>query len=246
MPQIEAADLIEIHEILTDWFAASEDPVSPPGVKNIELLQSAAARPYQTVGGKDAYPDLFTKAGALFHSIINNHAFHNGNKRVALTAAQVLLSQENYWIDHSSDEEMFEFTRKSAAHELTSRREDELSFISEWFSANSRRIIKGEHPMKFGELKQALSRFGFVLGDPQGEFAEITKDGVQVERIKQQGIRGFRPYHTDYISGLRKRLRLTPEDGIDSGMFYGHKGVSDAASTFIELRIEVMRRLAKT
>src|SRR4051812_12931404 len=104
-------DLIEIHEILVDWFAASEDPVAPPGVRDHDLLSSAAARPFQTLGKADAYPTIFNKAAALFHSLVNNHPFHNGNKRVALISAQVVLADENYWLDHSSDQEMFEFTR---------------------------------------------------------------------------------------------------------------------------------------
>ncbi len=215
-------------------------------MRDHDLLASAAARPFQTLGSADAYPTIFDKAAALFHSLVNNHAFHNGNKRVGLIAAQVLLAHENLWLDHSSDEEMFEFTRQAASHELTATRADELRYISEWFDANSRRIVKGEHPMKFGELKEALKRFGFELGAPEGDLIDIFKDGYKVSRIIKQGIQGFRPYHTDYIAGLRKRLSLTPDQGVDSAQFYGHKGVSNTASQFIELRIEVIRRLAKT
>lgn len=243
---ISADDVVEIHEVLVDWFAASEDPISPPGVRDYGLISSAAARPFQTLNAADAYPRIFDKAAALFHSLINNHAFHNGNKRIALVAAQVMLAEENYWLDHSSDEEMFEFTRQAAAHELVPNRADEIAYIAEWFEQNSRKVVKGEHPLKFGELRDALRRFGFELGSPDGQFVDIYKDGQRVERIIKQGMQGFRPYHTDYIAGLRKRLKLTPENGIDSGRFYDHKGVSNIASQFIELRSTVMRRLAKT
>jgi death-on-curing protein len=41
-------------------------------------------RPQTTVGGADAYPDVHSKAAALFHSLIRNHAFIDGNKRTAL------------------------------------------------------------------------------------------------------------------------------------------------------------------
>jgi death-on-curing protein len=244
---ITVNDLIEIHEILVDWFESSEDPISPAGIKNKDLLESAAGRPGQTIDGKDAYKSSFEKAAALFHSLVNNHAFHNGNKRIALTAAQASLAQDSQWLDHSSDQEMFEFTRKAAAHELTADRADEMSYIAEWLEANSRKVIKGEHPLKYGELKQILARFGYSIDSPDGEFLGIYKDGERIERIIKQGIKGFRPYHTDYISGLRKRLGLTVENGIDSAVFYGHKGAArDNAALFIELRIEVMRQLAKT
>jgi death-on-curing protein len=70
---LTSANLIEIHEVLADWFAGSEDPIAPPGIRDASLLASAAARPSQTVDKKDAYPTVYDKAGALFHSIINNH-----------------------------------------------------------------------------------------------------------------------------------------------------------------------------
>lgn len=238
-------EVIEIHGILTDWFEASEDPILPPGVKSIELLESAIGRPTQTVDGKDAYPSAFEKAAALFHSLANNHAFHNGNKRIALVSTQAFLAQGSQWLDYSSDEEMFEFTRKTAAHELTDDRTDEFPYIVEWLKANCRKAIKGEHPLKYGELKDRLAEFGFTIDPPDRELLWVYKGGERVERINKQGINGFRPYHTDYIAGLRKRLDLTPEHGVDSAKFYGHKGVANNASLFIELRIEVMRRLAK-
>jgi death-on-curing protein len=44
------------------------------------------ARPQTTVGGNDAYPDLWTKAAALLQSIVNNHALIDGNKRLGWLA----------------------------------------------------------------------------------------------------------------------------------------------------------------
>jgi death on curing protein len=140
---------------------------------------------------------------------------------------------------------MFEFTRQAAAHELTENRTDELKLIKEWFDVNSRKTVRGEHPMKFGALRESLRKFGFETDDPHGMFVNIYKNGTIIETIIKQGIQGFRPYHTDYISGLRKRLGLTPENGVDSAKFYGGKGVKYIASQVIDLRIEVMHRLAK-
>jgi len=243
---LSADEIIEIHETLVDWFASSEDPISPAGVRDRALLESAVARPFQSAGGVEGYKSIFQKAAALFHSLVNNHAFYNGNKRVALVSAQVLLDQESYWLDYSSDEEMYDFTRKAAAHELTVRRDEELPYITEWFDSNSRKAVKGEHPLKYHDLKAILKKFGFEIDPPDGDLLDVRKKGIVYARVSKQGIKGFRPYHTDYISGLRKRLGLTPENGIDSAQFYGHKGLSNTASQFIELRIEVIRRLAKT
>jgi death-on-curing protein len=243
---ISASDIEEMHDTLSDWFAGGEDPVAPPGVKSQELLESAAGRPDQTIGGKDAYPTVFDKAAAIMHSLINNHAFHNGNKRVALVAAQVSLAKENRWLEKVSDDDMYEFARKAAAHEICEDRKDEIAEISAWLEVSSRKASKEEFPLKFGDLKAALQKFGYDLGSPDHEFVDVIKDGHVVERIKKEGIKGFRPYHTHYIAELRKRLGLTRENGIDSVIFYGAPTTANTASEFIELRWTVMSRLAKT
>ena len=56
-------------------------------VRDYGLLEAALARPQATAFGKDAYPDLDTKAAALMHSIARNHALVDGNKRLTLAAA---------------------------------------------------------------------------------------------------------------------------------------------------------------
>jgi death on curing protein len=55
-------------------------------IRDIGLLESAAARPQATAFGSDAYPDLDDKAAALLHSLARNHALVDGNKRLALGA----------------------------------------------------------------------------------------------------------------------------------------------------------------
>ena len=58
-----------------------------PTPRDAGLVESAVARPQTTVFGDDAYPDLHTKAAALLHSLARNHAFVDGNKRIAWLAA---------------------------------------------------------------------------------------------------------------------------------------------------------------
>jgi len=55
-----------------------------PEVRDVGLLEAAAARPSATAFGHDAYPDLEAKAAALLHSLARNHALLDGNKRLAL------------------------------------------------------------------------------------------------------------------------------------------------------------------
>ena len=67
-------------------------------LRDRELLESAVARPQASAFGSDAYPDLASKAVALLHSLIMNHAFVDGNKRTAVLATLVFLDLNGYVI----------------------------------------------------------------------------------------------------------------------------------------------------
>jgi death-on-curing protein len=68
--------------------------IGEPVPRDIGLVESAVARPRTTVFGNDAYPDLDTKVAALLHSLARNHAFVDGNKRIAWLAAGAM-----YWVN---------------------------------------------------------------------------------------------------------------------------------------------------
>lgn len=60
-------------------------------IRDVGLLDSAAARPRSSAFGEDAYATLELKAAALLHSIARNHALVDGNKRLAWLATVVFL-----------------------------------------------------------------------------------------------------------------------------------------------------------
>jgi death-on-curing protein len=64
---------------------------TPPHVRDMGLLSSAAARPATVAFGVEAYEDIWTKAGALLQSVALNQALIDGNKRLAWVAARVFL-----------------------------------------------------------------------------------------------------------------------------------------------------------
>ena len=227
-----------IHEYLVRFFAESDDPISPPGIKNMETLKSAIARPFMSVGGEDAYKGIFPKAAALFHSIINNHSFHNGNKRAALLTTIVFLSENGWWISRPNDEELFEFTRMAAAHELCEKREDELNHITDWLRRNCRRRTVHNHGLKLHQLRQILSGFGFSMDENNKNRLEIKdSNGNYITDVIKKGKSRKEDYDVPYISKLRKKLKLTEEYGIDSYCFYG--GFSE--DSIISLCMHVMK-----
>ena len=241
------AEIKYIHEFLVIYFHDKEDPVSPPGIKNEGILESSVQRPFMSVGGQDAYQGVFNKGAALFHSLINNHCFHNGNKRAALLSTLSYLGENGYWVTIPTDDEMFEFTRKAAAHELCESREDELATISAWFKTNSRRRQNGENMLKIHELREILAGFGYQFGNDSnnGRYIELVKDGKVATKILKKGAKGKEDYDKQYIQRLRKTLKLTSPYGVDSFAFYGERGFSQTLGKFMLMRHKVMRELAK-
>jgi death-on-curing protein len=71
------------------------------GVRDQGLLESAVYRPQASFGGEDLYPDLFSKAAALGHSIIKNHPFVDGNKRTGFEAMRLILRLNGYDVQAS-------------------------------------------------------------------------------------------------------------------------------------------------
>ena len=61
-------------------------------VRDIGLLESALHRPQASAFGVDAYPTLAQKAAAMMHSIAQNQALVDGNKRLALLAGVTFLA----------------------------------------------------------------------------------------------------------------------------------------------------------
>lgn len=72
-------------------------------VRDVGLLDSAAARPRASAFGEDAYPSLAMKAAALLHSLSRNHALVNGNKRLAWLATVVFVDINGHAPDVTED-----------------------------------------------------------------------------------------------------------------------------------------------
>lgn len=78
------------------------------GIRDLGLIQSALARPQASFGGEDLYPTILDKAAALFHSLIFNHAFVDGNKRTTMTTTARFLYINGYELE-AEDKEFVDF-----------------------------------------------------------------------------------------------------------------------------------------
>ena len=74
------------------------------GVRDLGSLQSAVAQPRMTFGSADLYPTIEEKAAALGFSLICNHPFVDGNKRVGHAAMETFLVLNGCEIAATADE----------------------------------------------------------------------------------------------------------------------------------------------
>ena len=109
MRYLTAVELVAIADMLRSF-----TPIGP--LAHLELLESALAQPQQTFDRKDLYKTPAEKAAALLYSICMNHAFVDGNKRVAWAATQTFLRLNGWTID-APESERINFVLSVAAGE---------------------------------------------------------------------------------------------------------------------------------
>lgn len=100
---LSSSQIIVLHEKALGLFGGT------PGVRDLGLLEAALVRPQATFEGFEVYPRLETKAAALFHSLLKNRPFLDGNKRVA-AAALVTFLELNGWHTNAKAGELFALT----------------------------------------------------------------------------------------------------------------------------------------
>ena len=91
--------ILQIHERIIARTGGSE------GWRDEGALESALAQPMMTFGGRDLYPTFIEKAAALGFSLISNHPFVDGNKRIGHAAMALFLDLNGYEIDASDNEQ---------------------------------------------------------------------------------------------------------------------------------------------
>ena len=98
MIKLTKEQVISIHSSLIEATGGTD------GVRDIGLLESALEAPFQTFGGKDLYPTLIQKAARLGHSLISNHPFVDGNKRIGIHTMLVFLAANGVEIECTQKE----------------------------------------------------------------------------------------------------------------------------------------------
>lgn len=111
MRYLKLSEIINIYEGITNQSGGLK------GLRDENGLKSAIMNPLMKFGGKDLYPELFSKAAILCYSLINNHPFLDGNKRIGHAAMEIFLILNGYEINASVDDQE-QIILKVAAGEL--------------------------------------------------------------------------------------------------------------------------------
>ena len=99
MRYLSIVEILDLHERLL----ASSGGAG--GIRDLGRLKSCVAQPYASFGDRDLYPDIVTKAGALCYSLVMNHPFIDGNKRIGHAAMETFLILNGYEVDARIDEQ---------------------------------------------------------------------------------------------------------------------------------------------
>ena len=99
MRYLSLAEILFLHKELISTSGGSG------GVRDLGALESAINQPRITFDQKELCPDLVSKAAALCFSIIKNHPFIDGNKRVGHAAMEVFLFFNGHEIKAGVDEQ---------------------------------------------------------------------------------------------------------------------------------------------
>jgi len=113
-------------DILELYRRIMEETGGVTGVRDLNGLQSALAQPRMTFEGNDLYPSVAAKAAALGFSLIMNHPFLDGNKRVGHAAMELFLLMNGQEIAAAVDEQQ-ETILRVAKGEM--RREQFLNWL---------------------------------------------------------------------------------------------------------------------
>ncbi|MFN4868034.1 MAG: type II toxin-antitoxin system death-on-curing family toxin [Cyanobium sp.] len=94
---LHLGEVLELHRQLIITSGGS------PGLRDLGLLEAAMSQPRQTFAGEDLYPTLIDKAACLGFSLVTNHPFVDGNKRIGHAATEVMLMLNGHELRASVD-----------------------------------------------------------------------------------------------------------------------------------------------
>lgn len=98
MKMLEMNDIILFHKKLIEKTGGSD------GIRDYGLIDSALNRAFASFDGKDLYESLIEKISVITTSMIKNHGFVDGNKRIGIAVMLLLLQLNEIAIQYTQTE----------------------------------------------------------------------------------------------------------------------------------------------
>lgn len=243
---LTAEEVTQIHWVLVEDYSRSEDPIEPPGPRDPNFVEGALFRAKTSLGSEDKYPTVPMAGAAMFHSLVHDHPFHNGNKRTALVSLLVFLDKNGYVFEIHQDY-LFGYVIRLASHGVIKRSayrsvdfaDAEVLEVSEWVKRNMRSVNKAELRIKAHDLRSILSAYGCEFEVLSGNRMNINRGEYSTQIYYQS--EGYE-YPRNAIHKVRKDVRLDEEHGYDSEIFYN---AGSRIPGFINKYRKTLNKLAK-
>ncbi|MBM2804946.1 MAG: hypothetical protein HW419_2839 [Deltaproteobacteria bacterium] len=99
MRYLTLSEVLELHRRIIQRSGGSL------GIRDLNAIESALAQPRMTFGGEDLYATIVEKASAVGFSLIQNHPFIDGNKRIGHAAMETFLVLNGFEISATVNEQ---------------------------------------------------------------------------------------------------------------------------------------------
>lgn len=96
--------LLTVEEIIALHYKLIDRTGGSYGLRDRNLLESAIYSAMSGFDGSEAYPTIEEKAARLMYSLINNHAFVDGNKRIGVFTMLITLKLNDVKINYTQAE----------------------------------------------------------------------------------------------------------------------------------------------
>lgn len=253
MHYLTPQEIVNIHYELVDDASRSTDPISPAGVRDLGLLESATFHSKTSYGYQKKYPTVETAGAALMYAISNNHPFYNGNKRSALVALLSFLDKHKMTLK-CNDDELFKTSLLVAKSQMSginpANQDDEIFALADWIKRNSIFVQRrGERPISRRRLEQILKNFDCHYDNQQQAFIRkierryLASDKIIRFKISLTPISMGNEIDKGLLKDLRRALKLTNDDGITDEMFYND--IETETGEFIERYSKVLKHLGR-
>lgn len=242
---VSVFDILDAHYLIIDHFYQNLDGEGIGGIgpRDENMLLSAISRQNSSFGSLTKWTNDFDICATLFFGLIKNHPFHDANKRTALLTLlyhlwklQRVPDTEYRELEHLALRVASNSLDEYAAYKSFKNKPDsEVKFIADFLRRNTRKIDRQIGMITYRELNSILKGFGCRLDNPwknriqiittkETEYRDMFlrkqkyREEVKIGEIDFPG--WTKEVGKSVLTKARKLTKLTPEDGIDSEVFF--------------------------